>query len=104
MRKSMNMGGSVVSRNILEGKGKLKWCFCFFSVHEVDNGWRFLSEIDTDEYLKNVSNSVVCDWGTIFEIEPAIAAIFDMPVGTELTLMYEDNKKFFIYTDTGEKL
>ena len=25
MRKSMNMGGSVVSRNILEGKGKLKW-------------------------------------------------------------------------------
>lgn len=42
--------------------------------------------------------------GTIFEIEPAIAAIFDMPVGTELTLMYEDNKKFFIYTDTGEKL
>ena len=63
-----------------------------------------MSEIDTDEYLKNVSNSVVCDWGTTFEIEPAIAAIFDMPVGTELTLMYEDNKKFFIYTDTGEKL
>ena len=37
MKKSMNMGGSVVSRNILEGKGKLKWCFRENSVHEVDN-------------------------------------------------------------------
>ena len=55
MRKSMNMGGSVVSRNILEGKGKLKWCFRENSVHEVDNGWRFLSEIDTDEYLDRKS-------------------------------------------------
>lgn len=27
MRKSMNMGGSVVSRNILEGKGKLNGVF-----------------------------------------------------------------------------
>lgn len=47
---------------------------------------------------------VVCDWGTIFEIEPAIASIFDMPVGTDLTLVYEDDKRFFIYTNTGEKL
>ena len=104
MRKSMNMGGSVVSKNLLEYKGRLKWCFRENGVNEIDNGWRFLSEIDTDEYLKNASNMAVCDWGTILEIEPAIASIFDMPVGTELTLMYEDNKKFFIYTDTGEKL
>lgn len=104
MKKSMNMGGSVVSRNLLESKGRLKWCFRENSVNEVDNGWRFLSEIDTDEYLKNASNMVVCDWGIIFEIEPAIASIFDMPVGTDLTLVYEDDRRFFIYTDTGEKL
>lgn len=35
---------------------------------------------------------VVCDWGTIFEIEPAILPIFDMPVGTDLTLVYEGQK------------
>ena len=27
MRKSMNMGGSIVSKNILEKKGRVKWCF-----------------------------------------------------------------------------
>ncbi len=104
MKKSMNMGGSVVSKNILENKGRLKWCFREKSVNEIDNGWRFLSEIDTDEYLEAASNMAVCDWGTIFEKEPAIAPIFDMPIGTDLTLVYENGKKFFVHTETGEKV
>ena len=101
MKESINMGGSIVSKNIIENKGRLKWCFREGSVNPVDNGWRFLSEIDTDDYLSDSSNLVVCDWSTIFEIEPAIASIFDLPVGTELTLVYEE--KHFIYTTTGEK-
>ena len=102
MKQSMNMGGSIVSRNILEGKGKIKWCFRENSVNQIDNGWRFLSEIDTDEFLQKPANMVICDWGTVFEIEPAIMPIFDMPVGTELTLVYENQRKFFVYSDTGE--
>lgn len=102
MKKSMNMGGSVVSKNILEKNGRIKWCFREESVNSVDNGWRFLSEVDTDVYLQDPSNMIVCDWGTIFEIEPAIAPIFNMPVGTDITLINEDGKKFFIYTVTGE--
>lgn len=103
MKKSMNMGGSVVSKNILEAKGRLKWCFREQSVNNIDNGWRFLSEIDTEDYLADASNMVVCDWGTIFELEPAIAPIFDMPVGTELTLIHQEQGKFFVFTETGEK-
>ena len=68
-----------------------------------DNGWRFLSEVDTDEYLQDASNMVVCDWGTLFEIEPAISLIYDMPVGTDLTLVYENGRKYFVYTETGER-
>lgn len=37
-----------------------------------------------------------------FEIEPAIAPIFNMPIGTDITLINKDGKKFFIYTATGE--
>lgn len=103
MKKSMNMGGSVVSKNILEKKGRLKWCFREQSVNNIDNGWRFLSEIDTEDYLADASNLVVCDWGTVFELEPAIALIFDMPVGTELTLICQEHGKFFVFTETGEK-
>ena len=103
MNKSMNLGGAIVSKNILERKGRIKWCFRKESVNDIDNGWRFLSEVDTDEFLSNSSNMAVCDWGTIFALEPAIGVIFDMPIGTELTLIYDGNKKYFIYTDTGER-
>ncbi len=102
MKYGMDMGGSIVSRNVWERKGRIKWCFREESVHEHDNGWRFLSEIDTDEFLHDNSNLLICAWGTVFEIEPAIMPIFDMPVGTELTLVYEGEKKFFIYSETGE--
>lgn len=102
MKKSMNMGGSIVSKNILENKGRIKWCFREESMNPVDNGWRFLSEVDTDEFLQNPSNMAICDWGTVFEIEPAIMPIFDLPVGTELTLVYEGQKKFFVDSNTGE--
>lgn len=44
----------------------------------------------------------ICDWNTIVEIEPAVIGIFDMPIGTDITLIYEDNKKYFIDTDTEE--
>ena len=51
MHSTMNLGGCVVSKNILEKRGRLKWCFREESVNNIDNGWRFLSEIDTDEFL-----------------------------------------------------
>lgn len=49
-------------------------------------------------------NMVICDWGTIFEIEPAIALIFELPIGTELTLEYDGSQKCFVDSETGEKL
>lgn len=53
----MNLGGSIVSKNILSKKGRLKWCFREESINEIDNGWMFLSEIDTDEFLAKSENS-----------------------------------------------
>lgn len=102
MNDGMGLGGCIVSKNILEHKGNLKWCIKEAPVNELDNGWRFLSEIDTDEFLENSSNMMVCDWSTIIELEPAVMNIFNMPKGTDITLINEDGKKFFIYTMTGE--
>lgn len=104
MHSTMNLGGSVASKNILEKRGRVKWCFREESVNNIDNGWRFLSEIDTDEFLADSKNMVICDWGTIFEIEPAIALIFELPIGTELTLEYDGSQKCFVDSETGEKL
>jgi len=104
MKKSMNLGGAIVSNNILEGKGRVKWCFREESVNDIDNGWRFLSEIDTDDFLSDSKNMCICDWGTIIEIEPAVIPIFELPIGTELTLEYSDSKKYFINSETGDTI
>ena len=104
MHSTMNLGGCVVSKNILEKRGRLKWCFREESVNNIDNGWRFLSEIDTDEFLADSKNMVICDWGTIFVIETANALFFELPIGTELTLEYDGSQKCFVESETGEKL
>ena len=35
MKQSMNMGGSIASKNILEKNGRIKWCFREESVNIV---------------------------------------------------------------------
>ena len=40
-----NAGGSIVSKNILNHKGNLKWCVREESINKVDNGWRFFSDL-----------------------------------------------------------
>jgi hypothetical protein len=95
-------GGCIVSNNILNGNGRVKWCIREQSVDKVDNGWRFLSEIDTDEFLDNPLNMSVCDFNTIAKIEPAILAIYNMPIGTELTLEIKDGGKYFVNSLTGK--
>ena len=102
--KGMGLGASIVSNNILENKANIKWILRENSVNELDNGWRFLSEIDTEEYLSHAENMSICDWSTIVEIEPAVLSIFNMLIGTELTIIYEDERLYFLDTITGQKL
>ena len=100
----MGLGASIVSNNILKNKANIKWILRENSINELDNGWRFLSEIDTEEYLSHAENMSICDWSTIVEIEPAVLSIFNMPIGTELTMIYEDERVYFLDTITGQKL
>ena len=102
--KGMGLGTSIVSNNILENKANIKWILRENSVNDLDNGWRFLSEIDTEEYLSHAENMSTCDWSTIVEIEPAVLSIFNMPIGTELILIYEGEKKYLLDSNSGQKL
>ena len=99
-----NAGGCVVSKNILSNAGRLKWCIREESVNAVDNGWRFFSDIDTEEYLNDTDNMCICDFNTVANIEPAILAIYNLPVGTDLEFCIENEKRFFIDTKTGKRL
>ena len=103
-KTGVGLGASIVSNNILENKANIKWILRENSVNELDNGWRFLSEIDTEEYLSHAENMSICDWSTIVEIEPAVLSIFNMPIGTELTIIYEDERVYFLDSNSGQKL
>ena len=102
--KNSSYGACLVSRNIYGGKGKLKWCVREDSKRDIDNGWRFFSDIDTDEYLADISNWCILAFESVIEIEPAVLAIYDMPVGTEVTLIQEGKRRFFVDTDTGKEI
>lgn len=100
----VGMGGCVVSNHITNGEGLLKWCVRDKSCHPADNGWRFLADNDDEEYLSKAGNMSIWNFETIVDIEPAILAIYDMPVGTDLTLIRKGRKKYFVDTETGERV
>lgn len=79
-------GGCIVSKNIVDGKGKLKWLLREKSLNPADNGWRFFSDIDDDEFVN--------DFNTVVEIEPAIIVVYPFPVGSDMQLVNIDGKFF----------
>lgn len=98
-------GGVLVSRRILEGKSSLKWAFREESAAPMDNGWRFLSTDDDDEFINTPGNMVVADFNTVAGIEPAIIEIYLLPVGADLQLVRENDGRLVFYNnETGEPL
>ena len=88
--------GCIASNNLLTEKGELKWCFRETPINNMDSGWRFLSDIDTDEYLADANNSSVCDLDTVIQTEPAILAIINSSVGTDVELKIVNGEKVFV--------
>ena len=74
------------------------------SVNPVDNGWRAIGDTDTEEYINTAGNNMVVDFDRLVEIEPAVLAIYDMPVGTDLEFFDDNTGKYFIDSNTGKRL
>ena len=82
----------------------MKWFFREESVNPSDNGWRAIGDNDTQEYLDNPENSIVVDFNTLANIEPAVLAVYDMPVGTDLEFCFDNAGRYFIDTNTGRRI
>ena len=94
----------IITKSIYEGTSKLKWFFREESVNPSDNGWRAIGDKDTQEYLNNPENSIVVDFNTLANIEPAVLAVYDMPVGTDLEFCFYNTRRYFIDTNTGKRI
>lgn len=97
-----NAGGMIITKSLLEGKSKLKWIFRENSTNAADNGWRAIGDTDTQEYINNRKNMTVVDFNTFANIEPAILAIYNLPVGTDLEFHIENGKRYFVDTQSGK--
>ena len=96
-----NAGGMIITKSIYEGTSKLKWFFREESVNPSDNGWRAIGDNDTQEYLNNPENSIVVDFNTLANIEPAVLAVYDMPVGTDLEFCFDNTILHFLGQQQG---
>ena len=99
-----NAGGVIITKSIYQGTSKLKWFFREESVNPSDNGWRAIGDNDTQEYLNNPENSMVVDFNTLANIEPAVLSVYDMPVGTGLEFCFDDTGRYFVDTNTGNRI
>lgn len=99
-----NAGGVIITKSIYQGTSKLKWFFREESVNPSDNGWRAIGDNDTQEYLNNPENSMVVDFNTLANIEPAVLSVYDMPVGTDLEFCFDDTGRYFVDTNTGNRI
>lgn len=99
-----NAGGCIVTKSLLDGKSHLKWLFREESVNPVDNGWRAFGAEDTQEYINDSNNLVVCDFNTLANIEPTVLHVYEMPVGADLEFVDDASGKYFINTETGEEI
>ena len=99
-----NAGGVIITKSIYQGTSKLKWFFREESVNPSDNGWRAIGDNDTQEYLNNPENSMVVDFNTLANIEPAVLSVYDMPVGTYLEFCFDDTGRYFVDTNTGNRI
>ena len=98
-------GGVLVSRRILDGQSPVKWVFREEPAAPMDNGWRFLSVADDDEYINTPGNMVIADFNTVAAVEPAIIGIYLLPVGSDLQLVHENNGSLVFYNNkTGQPL
>lgn len=99
--KTHNLGGCIITRSLYEGTSKLKWIFREEGVNLADNGWRAIGDTDTEEYINAPGNNMVVDFDRLVEIEPAVLAIYDMPVGTDLE--FDSQRKVFLDFSNGKE-
>ena len=96
-----NLGGCIITKSLLEKTSHLKWVFREQSCNSLDNGWRAIGDSDTQEYINVAENNVVVDFDRLVEIEPAVLAIYSLPIGTDLE--FDSDRKTFIDTNTGKE-
>lgn len=97
-------GASLVTWNVLNRKGRVRWMLRRPSQNRIDNGWQISSHIDTTEYLNDPDNWKITDFNEVCAIEPALVGIWSLPVGSDLQLVDDELGIRVVDTPTGREI
>ena len=77
----------MTTKSMLRGDTDIRWLDRAQSLGPVDNGWRVLGTAATTDYLADTDNWQMTDFNELCALEPALLAIWSLPVGTRLMLL-----------------
>ncbi len=78
------MGGSIATDKIVVEGEPVHFMYREEPDNEIDNGWRFLSGTEDQDYIDDPDNSAIYSPNTIANYDPAIIPYLNLPIGTEL--------------------
>ena len=85
-------GACIASANVLSGAGRVRWMVRNPPQAPEDSGWRFFSEFDSEEYINDPANVQVVDYNSVCAIEPAVIAVYPLPVGSDIELRHDGRR------------
>ncbi len=94
-------GACLVSKNIIEGRGLVRWMRRQEAAVPRDNGWRIFSHIDDAAYLADPDHLQAVDFNQACLFEPALIGIWDFPVGSDLQIVDDWNGVHVVDSTTG---
>lgn len=97
-------GASIISTSILTGRSDLTWLVRDEPTAPTDNGWRFLSDADDEEFLADPANLAVVSFDRVALIEPAVRRVYSLPVGSDLQLVVEGGLRRFFDNVSGREV
>ena len=79
-----NKGGCLATDKVTYDGMKVGYMYREEANNDMDNGWRFFSGTESQDYVDDVNNTKVYDTNTIANYDQAIVPYVDLPVGSEL--------------------
>ena len=98
-------GYALVSRDVLENKNYIKYCIKRETNDEFDSGWIFMSQKNVEKGILVRDDLEVIPYIDIINnvFEPTLY-IYNMPVGTELQVINEFGRYFFVDNNSLQKI
>jgi hypothetical protein len=80
--------GSCIATDMITVEGrKVAFLYRQSPDNGIDSGWRFMSGLESPEYMDDPANHAIYDVNTIANCDPEIIALLDAPIGSAFERM-----------------